>query len=298
MSTTVADAEPSSVINDRKFWDDLWTLKRLREFLLLEGVTVQNPDAVAFGWLNMLRFDSRKGRPPTPKEWNWLENHRYALFSSLTPAMRRKFQIGILPDYVVAVVPILSAIFAVGALIGAVHAEATKSSMVVLACYLFWLVALGAIGAMAFLGMNALAIQSDVTFDLTNRRLLTLRVVLGGLFGLVFSLPLGIDSFHTFLSGVTSVAGSGGTPTDKVNASAILPLIAPFVLGFSTTLVITVMNRLIDGVQAFFGRAPAAVPAGSTGGDTGSGGAGSTNPPPAGSAPAAGVHFAPQGPNG
>ena len=41
----------------------------------------------------------------------------------------------------------------------------------------------------------------------------------------------------------------GGRP--RCGAHACL---APFVIGFSTTLVFTIMNRLIEGVQAIFGR--------------------------------------------
>jgi hypothetical protein len=31
-------------------------------------------------------------------------------------------------------------------------------------------------------------------------------------------------------------------------------LLLPFIVGFSTSLVVVIMNRLVDGVQAFFGR--------------------------------------------
>jgi hypothetical protein len=52
-----------------------------------------------------------------------------------------------------------------------------------LACYFLWTVLLGAIGAIALLSMNALSIQKDITFDLTNKSLLAVRVVLRALFG-------------------------------------------------------------------------------------------------------------------
>jgi hypothetical protein len=69
-----------------------------------------------------------------------------------------------------------------------------------------------------------------------------LRVVLGGLFGLVLTLPFGFESFQTFCKAIVfgpkSESGKDGMTTE-----AIL-LLLPFVLGFSTSLVIMILNRL------------------------------------------------------
>jgi hypothetical protein len=54
---------------------------------------------------------------------------------------------------------------------------------------------MGAIGSVAFIGMNALSVQQDVTFDLNNDRLMVLRIVLGALFGIVLTLPFGFTQF-------------------------------------------------------------------------------------------------------
>src|SRR5215510_4179294 len=73
----------------------------------------------------------------------------------------------------------------------------------ILPFYLSWLMSIGAIGSVAFIGMNALSVQQDITFDLTNTRLMLLRITLGALFGLVLTLPFGFDSFVQFCENVT-----------------------------------------------------------------------------------------------
>jgi hypothetical protein len=64
--------------------------------------------------------------------------------------------------------------------------------------YFLWTTCLGALGSIAYLSVNALSIQIDVPFDLTNKSLLAVRIVLGSLFGVVLSIPFGFDSFVTF----------------------------------------------------------------------------------------------------
>ena len=115
---------------------------------------------------------------------------------------------------------------------------------------------LGALGAVAFIGMNALSVQSDVTFDLSNTRLAFLRITLGALLGAVLTLPFGIDAFKQF----AFLAANPTAPDDPSFDTSGLLLLMPFILGFSTSLVILVLNRLVEAVQGFFGKP--SVPAG------------------------------------
>src|SRR5258708_29306315 len=98
-----------------------------------------------------------------------------------------------------------------------------------------------------------------------------LRITLGALFGLVLTLPFGFTGFRDFIAGLSGLPLPGSDPP-KVTTQAML-LLFPFILGFSTSLVIMVLNRLVDAVQAFFGKASGAtasehgVSAPSTGGD-------------------------------
>ena len=121
--------------------------------------------------------------------------------------------------------------------------------------YLIWLFSLGAIGAVAYIGMNALSIQEDITFDLTNPRLMILRIVLGGLFGLVLTLPFGYQDFLNFcVSLIKANPVPAEQPEGNKSAWQAVTLLMPFVLGFSTSLVLLVLNQMVDGFQAFFGK--------------------------------------------
>jgi hypothetical protein len=125
--------------------------------------------------------------------------------------------------------------------------------LLLLGCYFLWTALLGAIGAIAFLSMNTLSIQKDITFDVTNRSLLAVRIVLGSLFGFFLSMPFGFYSFVTFWDSLAH-----GTPTlGATNFSFETALILlPFVLGFSTSLVILVLNRFVESITVFFGGRP------------------------------------------
>jgi hypothetical protein len=248
-------------INDERFIHDLDKLKDIRSFFIQEAVSLADTRALSFGELNLLRF-SEKGRPPTGEEWSKIEEFTRILFSSLTEPLRRKYRLAGIP-WIVAVLPVIFIVLALGSVILAILGTQgpilgfSKPGANVLPFYLIWLISLGAIGAVAFIGMNALSVQEDITFDLTNRRLMILRVVLGGLFGLVLTLPFGFQQFINFCSNVGGAAAipngiekSGG---ESVTWQAVT-LLSPFVLGFSTSLVILVLNQLVDGIQAFFGK--------------------------------------------
>jgi len=116
-------------------------------------------------------------------------------------------------------------------------------------CFLAWVAALAGIGSIAYIGVNALAVQEDVTFDITNAKLVVLRVVLGALFGVTLALPLGIEPFTTFISNLYTAP----PPTSELVMKSLL-LLLPFLFGFSTTLVIMILNQSLDAVQTFFGK--------------------------------------------
>jgi hypothetical protein len=129
--------------------------------------------------------------------------------------------------------------------------------------YLIWLICMGSIGAVAYIGMNAISAQDDLTFDMSNQRLTILRVALGGLFALVLTLPFGSESFIDFCyfvsTGHNLAAAASGAITSQTGTAGnsfgrVLMLTAPFLLGFSTSLVILILNQLIDGIQSFFGK--------------------------------------------
>jgi hypothetical protein len=128
----------------------------------------------------------------------------------------------------------------------------TLTSLTLVSCYLLWLISMGGMGSISFIGMNALSVQQDVTFDLLNPRLINLRVALGALFALVFTLPFGYVGYAKFINVLT---GQRATPTPSpLDISDSLMLVLPFLLGFSTSLVIMILNRMLEAAQSFFGR--------------------------------------------
>ena len=90
-----------------------------------------------------------------------------------------------------------------------------------------------------------------MTFDVRNKSLLAVRIVLGALFGVVLSIPFGFSSFITFGESIAR-----GTPAQNGAANFSLEgalLLLPFVFGFSTSLVILVLNRFVESITIFFG---------------------------------------------
>ena len=261
---TTSPPDLDFAINDQTFYAALQRLKDLRNFLYQEAVPVDPTGAAALemGNLNALYLHPH-GRAPTVQEWNHVEKQTQAIFLSLTPPLRRKFLMGGTP-WIVAWLPIyflglagLSLFFAVITI-----QQQDWPFFWMLLSYLIWLATLGAIGALAFIGMNALSIQDDITFDLTNTRLMLLRVALGALFAVVLTLPFGYAEFLTFCARIAQpfqqlIAKPASEPTDaSVLTREAVFLLLPFVLGFSTSVVILILNQTIEAAQVFFGRRP------------------------------------------
>jgi hypothetical protein len=146
------------------------------------------------------------GRPSTVAEWNQVEKQTQALFLLLTPALRRKFLMGG-TSWMVAWMPVyFLGVAALALVFAAVTIDRGWPIFWMLLVYLIWLATLGAVGALAFIGMNALSIQDDITFDLNNKRLMLLRVALGALFAVVLTLPLAIQSSFLFVTGLRNLS--------------------------------------------------------------------------------------------
>jgi len=257
--------DPASSIKDEIFCRHLGRLKQLQEFLYQEAVPIDSAmsSALTMGDLSELHFHP-KGRMATADEWGKVEKRTQAILSFLTPALRRKYLMGGTP-WMVAWLPLYFLCLAILSLVFAmVVMNATdwpEYSLFIV--YLVWLLSLGAIGASASIGMNALSIQDDITFDLTNLRLMSLRVALGALFGVVLSLPFGYPEFLIFCKIAWKPSQFYDPKTVSVVEQAVF-LLLPFIFGFSTSLVIMVLTQLADGVQAFLGRKPNAAGAASS----------------------------------
>ncbi len=265
--------EPGPGVSDLQFIGDLKALKNLRSFFIREAVSVSGSDAhaLALGNLNRLYYEEG-ARRPTSAEWAQVEQLTQELFGYMTEPLRRKYILGTIPWWISAL-PVLLTVVALVSLVSSVYfgtqnfprfgsggefieANVWKTSAI-FPSYTLWLLSVGGIGAVAFIGMNALSVQQDITFDLTNTRLMILRIVLGGLFALILTLPFGFEHYATFC---LNIAHGKFLSPDQVTTQALM-LILPFILGFSTPLVITILNQFVEAVQAFFGKHPAVAPA-------------------------------------
>jgi hypothetical protein len=236
-------------IRDMRFINQATTLISLKMFLLTEAVDISPEDAplFSFGALYQLRY-SDGGRLPTIQEWELLDKRSLKLFSYLDEERKKRFQLKQAAN-LIAGLPIL---LIVTGLVSLMLATLTVDRNLLLLAYFFWTMCLGAIGAIAFLSVNALSIQNDVTFDWTNKSLLAVRIVLGALFGVVLSIPFGFDSFVAFCESIGRGAPSLGTANAVVSLQAAL-LLLPFILCFSTSLAFLVLNRFVQSIAVFFG---------------------------------------------
>jgi len=220
--------------------------------LLTQGACIREEDAplLSFGNLNHLRYDE-KGRLPTVDEWEQLDKHSRRLFGYLDKGLRKRFELSQTAN-LIAGLPLLlifGALLLVALLSLITVMFEFDRNILLLGCYFFWAPLLGAMGAIAFLSMNALAIQNDITFDLPNRSLLAVRIVLGALLGFL-SMPFGFHSFATFWESIAHGTTAPGAANFSFEAALLL---LPFVLGFSTSLVILLLNRFVKSVTVFFG---------------------------------------------
>lgn len=244
------DDDPNA-IRDSRFTNQLSNLTSLKTLLLTQAVPIREEDVplLAFGALTQLRYNE-KGRLPTVEEWEQLDRRSQTLFSYLGDDLRKRFELSQTANLIAG----LSILFIILAFLFLGIATLADNRNVLFGLYGLWTGFLGAIGAIAFISMNALSIQSDVTFDLTNHSLLAVRILLGSLFGIVLSIPFGFESFVRFCESITrqgpDISAANGVA--GISLQAVL-LVLPFILGFSTSLVILVLNRLVESIAVFFG---------------------------------------------
>jgi hypothetical protein len=270
------------VIRDPEFIRQLKTLHELCEFIQRRGVKIPADKAglLEFGRIGRLRGPSwwgrEQGRDPTRDEWENVEQRTQELRALLDDTCRHGFYIQKTESILIYVACVLVAVATV-CLFVAISNGTPKPGRIPY-CYILWLMSLGALGSVAFLAMNALSLQRDVTFDMADKELLILRMSLGAIFGLILALPFGPVAFHDFIYRLHDIhdiqatatvsqnnllhyipASATASPPMDVKPSIVVGaamLLMPFVFGFSTTIVLTIINRLVDAVGVIFGRLP------------------------------------------
>jgi hypothetical protein len=261
------------VIDDNEFQQQLFLLRRTRRFLIEEGVNPATvaPDAAgipagpavgespfSLGELNLIKdppvptllFWKRTATsPPTLADWQLLEEKQNGLQRYFNVELQDRFRLQNTRQ-IITLMPFALLLIAFTALVFAVAIAVFPPEGFFVPAWRFvafpvWTLSLGGLGAIGFLAVNSLAIQDDATFDISNAGLVGMRIVLGALFGCIVSLPFCFAYFRDFTDWVIK----GG---DIAGGRGVL-LLVPFLLGFSTTLVMAVLNRMIAGIEAMFG---------------------------------------------
>jgi hypothetical protein len=240
---------PAHEIGDARFVGQMYLLRDLRAYLLYNGVRIENSQAGELHLGALSHFCYKKGAPlPTVAQYDMMDHALESLFALLSEKSRKTFMLAQFPPWVprLAIACLLAAVGCLG--IATIWQDVRY---VPLLAYVGWLALTGALGSMSFIAMNVLSVQDDITFDLSSNRLLAIRVIIGSLFGVVLGLPFGNDVFVMFTRHL-GVALPVKTAAADASYQAMF-LLLPFVCGFSTTLGILLLNRLVDAVHTLFG---------------------------------------------
>lgn len=260
-SYAAESSQAANGISDERFVEQLDVIKKLKQFLFDERIPLQSNiiESIDLGSLNNLKFVSN-GRLPTEAEWRALDEKLASLTPLLTPALRWKFRIRELRFFFITVPIFFMGMTVIATLsltllmtFGSGDSPFFVAPYVIV--FLLWTLSQGALGACAFLcvtaTMHALKERSvsgplHQTIDVTDKNILGVRVILGALFALLIALPIGGKSvlvvYQAFLE-------EHPVPTFEDWIIALLP----FTLGFSTTLVLAIFNRIIAGISTLFG---------------------------------------------
>jgi len=251
-----------NLINDRRFIAQLEEVQNLKRFLFEEKVKFKKNqiDSIDLGSLSNLRLGSR-GRTPTPDEWKLVDKKMAVLASYLNGDLTQKIRLreldvyfGVIPlSFLLASLILLMYRFLYGGLF-------VKDSLAFNISYLVssfgWTVAQGGLGACAFLGTRAATKRvkkeplekfADTT-DISDSSILKIRIILGCLFGSLIGLPLVTLTLEKMADALYP-SGDKGT----LEFSDFALMILPFMVGFSTNLVLAILERSIDSIRTFFG---------------------------------------------
>jgi len=219
--------------------------------------------AAQIGDIRTLPFSAipGSGRRATDAEWIEVGARSLTIWSAFSEVQRKRFITTQVPGWFSYLLSafLLLAIASVFAafLIRTEYWTAVPGNLLV--PFLIFVISLGAIGAAASIGMNALSLQDDASFDISKGKFLWLRLLLGALFGVILTISWSFPVFQTFISALQA------NPPERSDISPdqlkqALWLITPFVLGFSTSLVILVLSRAVESIQTFFGKPPTSSP--------------------------------------
>jgi hypothetical protein len=246
-------------LRDRLFIRELNYTRDLVTFLIRKQVLPAKPPDVLAGLaaLGSVHY-SPFGRAASVEEWQKLYSISHEFASQLPLEMATTFSVWRLRKFF-SLIPLIFFIIGIVALEAAyLKGYAANSGwyyFISLLDVLSWTCALGGLGTFAFFGTSLLSQLASATGtdqaklkEITDNNYLQTRLMIGILFAFVLGLPFGYSSLD---------AASGSLYTnvrwDENLVTTIAHIMAPFILGFSTTLVLAILDRLIDGIRTVLG---------------------------------------------
>ncbi|MBM3597483.1 MAG: hypothetical protein FJX35_04670 [Alphaproteobacteria bacterium] len=261
----------ASSIEDEDFVEQLEEVRRLKKFLVSQKIRFADSDIknIDLGPLNNLKYH-RYGRSPEQSEWQLLDEKMSVLATYLDDDLRRKIRIWELGRYFggMPLGFLICAIVAVG--IGFFFpapftTPADKLSLLekspLFISVVLWSIALGGLGACAFLTTTLLGSsksQSGTTkseavagvedVDITDTSLVNARLVVGILFAFILGFPFSSASLRFVLDKMFE-----GYLHMEFKSTDLAMMIIPFLMGFSTSIVLLILERIVTSVKSLFG---------------------------------------------
>lgn len=264
--------QPGTVIRNRRFVEQVDEATKLKQFLFQEKVVLSNEQLgrIDLGDLNNVAYKDN-GREPTLTEWKELDEKYSALISCLDLPLRRKIRIkelgfffGQLPIILLATCALLTIVYLVFSRI--VNADTFFGNLVWVVVLMGWTIAQGALGACAFLGTSVIATRAvEVTstrpsdarveprasttsdeIDVTDLNVLKIRVVSGALFAFLIG-------FLFSAQALTAIWKQLYDDSPNLTFTQVAVVFLPFIVGFSTSFVLSVLNRIITSLQILLG---------------------------------------------
>lgn len=259
-ASLIAPSIAPNLICDKRFAGQLREVQNLKQFLFEQKVKFETGqlDSIDLGPLNNLSY-SPTGRVPTGEEWKLLDEKIAVLASYLSDGLRQKIRVRELSvffdklplAFLLATLIIVLYRFLYGGFFA-------KGTLLFNASFLLslivWAVAQGGLGACAFLGTRIATTRPDKILsetlsdisDVTDESILKIRIILGCLFGSLIGVPIGSLAFDKMGNAIYDSSASL-TPSD------FALIILPFMVGFSTNLVLAILERSIRSIRTFFG---------------------------------------------
>lgn len=253
-------------IRDARFYHQLTQVRKLKCFLFEEKIKINKDQlqTIDLGELNNFIYD-KNGRVPSQLEWRLLDEKLSAITLLLNDDLKTRIRIsdlgiffGQMPLLFLGFTTISTIGYGMLEYVGGGGGEGRSDSITYIFLYLVtamtWTLSQGGLGACAYLATRVAMKTNEVaidTPDLTDRNVLRTRLILGPLFAFLIGTPVSILALDRILKGLALFEHS--ETASPLSASDFAIILIPFLLGFSTSLVLAIFDRTIIGIRTIFG---------------------------------------------